>query len=431
MAVFGTLGILYLLCLDMGVLKKQDPDLFKEIFSLTKLKTLLIGLAVLLLLIVFQDDQKNFLMTVLLVILPLYLTRRSRFFKEDLFSRGLSSAFSKSYSLGLFSDLCGVVITWFYCLFLFAVYYRGVAALFSVRSSELGELLLTTVVSSILLLTLIYQASGRFSQSPFPVNVGLVLGSRSKRKIIMVPFLVGCCFASLSAYLLWARKIQPETPLGVALEANTSVPFIFVFMALALLVAPLLEEIIFRGYIFRVLKLAKGERFAFYFVALSFAVLHVGQYWGDWLAITIVMALGFVLTFLRIWAQSTLASALMHYTYNAGVVVISAILLIASNPSYFKYKAYYDRLDMSTKVELLEDSIRRQPDFIEAYNDLAWLLSEENRDLDKALRLINMALDADATNEAYLDTKAEILEKLGHSDGAKKNGGMPPFSKIH
>jgi len=61
----------------------------------------------------------------------------------------------------------------------------------------------------------------------------------------------------------------------------------------------------------------------------------------------------------------------------------------------------------------LVKSIQNYPKHALSYNDLAWLYSEENRNLDQALVLIDRALAAEPQNYAFLDTKAEILFKMG------------------
>ena len=157
----------------------------------------------------------------------------------------------------------------------------------------------------------------------------LRLGKTSRLKTILLPLLLGLFFAYVSVSLTFLRGEQPKTPLSEVLEATQSTPAILGFLALAVLLAPLIEEIIFRGYFFYVVNQMKGSVIAVSSVALAFAFLHVGQYWGDWLAIGMVTILGFVLTLLRAWSGSTVAGIVMHYMYNAGVVVISIIMILA------------------------------------------------------------------------------------------------------
>ncbi len=63
-------------------------------------------------------------------------------------------------------------------------------------------------------------------------------------------------------------------------------------------------------------------------------------------------------------------------------------------------------------------SIEQYPQFPSAYNDLAWLYSEQNMKLDYALEIIDKALILEPENYAFLDTKAEVLFKMGRVNQA-------------
>ena len=54
-----------------------------------------------------------------------------------------------------------------------------------------------------------------------------------------------------------------------------------------------------------------------------------------------------------------------------------------------------------------------------AYNELAWLYAEENIKLDEALQLVDRALSEEPENTVYLDTKAEVLLKMGYYEESK------------
>ena len=105
-----------------------------------------------------------------------------------------------------------------------------------------------------------------------------------------------------------------------------------------------------------------------------------------------VTILGFALTIMRAWSNTTIASAITHYIYNGGVTILPIIMMIIANPSYMKYQMHFDKHDSDTKERLLIESIQKEPDLANAYNDLAWLYSQENKNLDKALDLIERAL---------------------------------------
>ncbi len=319
----------------------------------------------------------------------------------------------------LLSSAMGVSVVWTYGVLVFGLFASGISRLIPGVISEMGDAILSVVFSSFLIVSLIYRSSKSFSSQGFLTNVGLRKGNTSWFKIIVVPATLGLLFAFFASYLALERQVQPSTPLSELLEATQSYGLILVFLFMAIGVAPFVEEIVFRGYFFHVLKKWLGGRKAIYIIALSFSFLHVGQYWGDWLAITMVTALGFTLTLLRSWSGSTIASVIAHYVYNGSVTVIPVIMIALSNPAYFEYTAYYPYHSAETKEALLKDSIAKQPDLVDDYNDLAWLYAQEEIHLDEALQLAEKALSYAPEHSAYLDTKAKVLEKLGRRKEAR------------
>ena len=181
------------------------------------------------------------------------------------------------------------------------------------------------------------------------------------------------------------------------------------FFVVSVVLAPFFEEVIFRGFFFYVVNKLKGKMFAVFSIAFIFALLHFDQYWGDWIAIVAVTLLGLILTTLRAWTGTSLASMAMHYSFNIGMTFIPLIMVFLSNPVYFEYQIHYNDLNSHQKEQFLLESIHKYPQHTASYNDLAWLYAEENRNLDEALALVHKALEREPDNYAFLDTQAEIL----------------------
>lgn len=403
---------LILLCLlitiyfDAALFKRLDRRLFEEAFRVSAPGAVL-GILLILTVLVFSGDIGGDLPPlVLLVLPPFYLLRRGRF--------TTSMAWEGAHRpRRLLSDALGVIIMWAYGVVVFDFFVSGVMSLFPEAVSRMGELILSAVFSFILIVSLVSRASRNFSDRGFLANVGLRAAGLPRAKTVLLPILIGIFFAFFSSYLTVARQVQPQTPLNEVIETTRSVGLILLFLFLAVGAAPLIEEIVFRGYFFHVIREWLGAGRAVCIIALTFAFLHVGQYWGDWLAIAMVTVLGFTLTVLRVWSRTTVASVIAHYVYNGGVTIIPVVMIAVSNPAYFEYKVYYPHHDAQTKEALLKKSIARQPDLADAYNDLAWLYAEEEKNLDEALELADQALRYAPDYPAYLDTKAEVLEKLG------------------
>jgi len=407
-----------LLCLftaiyfDIILLKQRDQRLFEGVFRVSIYKVLP-GLLFIFSVLVFSENRWEDLPPLILVfIVPIYLLRRSRFTKS-------LERDQEQRLLTLLSSALGVVIVWIYGVVVFGFFVSGISDFFTNTVSEMGDLVLSATFSSVLIVGLVYQASQDFSDQGFLTNVGLRKGKRPWVKVVLLPIVLGLFFAFFSSYLIVTRHVQPQTPLTEVLETTRSPNLILIFLFLAICAAPLVEEIVFRGYFFRVFKEWLGGKKAIYIIALTFAFLHVGQYWGDWLAIAMVTTLGFTLTILRAWTGTTVASVITHYVYNGGVTIIPIVMMAIANPAYLEYKAYYPYHDAQTKEVLLKESIAKQPDLADAYNDLAWLYAEEGKNLDVALELAEKALSYAPQQPSYLDTKAEVLEKLGRLDEAK------------
>jgi CAAX protease family protein len=97
--------------------------------------------------------------------------------------------------------------------------------------------------------------------------------------------------------------------------------------ALAVVTAPLIEEIVYRGVIYSTVESLMGKVAAVTFVTLLFALVHAPQYWGSVAALTAILSLSFVLTLLRAWTGKLLPCFATHLVYNS---VQALALLVAS-----------------------------------------------------------------------------------------------------
>jgi len=289
------------------------------------------------------------------VLMPLYLLRRQKYIKlQDRVSSSLQESIASKTVL--MSDALGVVMVWFFSAIVFSVFIKMGTYFIADYETGLEELVLSAIFSSVIALYLIKKAAKRFSDKGFWVSLAIVKGKNSLWRIVVVPALIGLTFAFISATIITNRGDQPQTPLGDIMEGAQSPVTIVLFLMLAIIFAPFIEEVIFRGYFFHVLKVVRGRMFAVFAISLSFAALHFAQYWGDWAAILIVTALGFALTILRDQTGSTIAGIVTHYVYNAGVTIIPVVMLVMGNPSYFKYQSQYSSLSYQEKEGLLIDS---------------------------------------------------------------------------
>jgi membrane protease YdiL (CAAX protease family) len=117
-----------------------------------------------------------------------------------------------------------------------------------------------------------------------------------------------------------------QTPIEKMISSARS---LYVFALFGILVAPLFEEIIFRGFLFKVFNDMSGPRLAVPATAILFALLHAFQLWGNWPAIALIFVVGYVLAFLRNRSGSLIPGLIVHTSYNAmlfGMYAVSTLV---------------------------------------------------------------------------------------------------------
>jgi hypothetical protein len=84
-----------------------------------------------------------------------------------------------------------------------------------------------------------------------------------------------------------------------------------------ILLAPVIEELFFRGFLFPVLARRKGVPLAVLLTSVAFMLIHVSQLGGAWLPLVILFFVGLSFTLARAWTGSVAVPYLMHVAYNA------------------------------------------------------------------------------------------------------------------
>ncbi|MGD9162021.1 MAG: type II CAAX endopeptidase family protein, partial [Desulfobacteraceae bacterium] len=188
---------------------------------------------------------------------------------------------------------------------------------------------------------------------------------------IVIPVIGGLLFAVMGFIITssFFSSVSSTSPMSDALLQGTTAGKA-VFILFAIIVAPLLEEIIFRGYFFTAISRIKGKHFAIAFVATLFAFLHVDQNWGDFIAVVLIFLFGLYLTLLRYFTKSLIPSIVSHYVYNIAIILLPTIYLSIYNPSYLEFMNKQDSIRFEEQEMLLLKSIEDKPEFSDAYNAL-------------------------------------------------------------
>jgi hypothetical protein len=81
-------------------------------------------------------------------------------------------------------------------------------------------------------------------------------------------------------------------------------------------VAPLMEELFFRGFLYPALARPLGSGWSVVITALGFALLHSPQLGGAWAPLLLLYIVGVVLTFVRVRTGSVVPGFFLHAAYN-------------------------------------------------------------------------------------------------------------------
>jgi membrane protease YdiL (CAAX protease family) len=145
----------------------------------------------------------------------------------------------------------------------------------------------------------------------------------SPAKLPVGSLIAGGAFLALT--VLIASMVFPpptESPLEKLLTTTES---IVVFVVFGIALAPLLEEIIFRGFIYTLLADVYSPKVAVPVTAVLFAGLHLSQLRGNLPAVLLILFVGYVLTVVRMRSNSLIPSVIMHTAYNAMIFGIAAL----------------------------------------------------------------------------------------------------------
>ena len=128
----------------------------------------------------------------------------------------------------------------------------------------------------------------------------------------------GCGLALIASFGLWLLPDTQPFPLERLFSSRTSS---FAVGAFAVFIAPVVEELVFRGLLFAVVERTMGLPIAVVITALLFAGLHVPEYWHAWNHLLMILAVGLVFSMARGVSESLMPSIVLHIGYNFLIIV--------------------------------------------------------------------------------------------------------------
>ena len=132
-------------------------------------------------------------------------------------------------------------------------------------------------------------------------------------------YFLGGCSLSILVFIVTA-KVQPKEDLPIE-EVFRFKGTAMWFMAMAVLVAPLVEETVFRGYLYPLLAKTFGVATGVIVTGVLFGLMHGAQLGWTWGLVSVLIFVGVVFTFVRARTGSVFASFLLHLGYNSMIAV--------------------------------------------------------------------------------------------------------------
>ena len=225
--------------------------------------------------------------------------------------------------------VAGVIVTW--GIGLIAV------RLFGLKPSDVFGSAMTTPKSLVLLVSqalwdggavmflyvmLLVQAS-----APFWRSMGwreMRPGTGTIRDSALQYLVGGAVLAIVISFAGGFLNPKETLPIEELLKARVSA---IVFGILAALVAPVVEETIFRGFLYPVVARQFGVGAGVTITGTLFGLLHAAQLWGGWWQIALLILVGIVLTWVRARTGTVAASYFVHLGYN-GLPLVGYLIYV-------------------------------------------------------------------------------------------------------
>jgi len=135
-------------------------------------------------------------------------------------------------------------------------------------------------------------------------------------------FFAGCGLAIFVFLASSQVHTNDKMPIEEVLKNRSSA---MLLMAMAVLVAPLVEETVFRGYLYPLFAKSFGILPGILLTGVLFGLMHGAQLAWTWGIVGLLIVVGIIFTFARAQTGTVLASFLLHLGYNSMIAVATII----------------------------------------------------------------------------------------------------------
>jgi len=220
--------------------------------------------------------------------------------------------------------------------FLVSIFLVGVFATFGFTPSTLQNSTIDksfflianqALISLGLLAYLAVQIRVRF-HSPFWRTIGwrpLETGALPRPLVYLSLIFGGFSISLVVQFASAALQTKAKLPIQEYFQDTHSA---LLLMLMSILLAPLVEETIFRGYVYPVLARSLGVGTGVVITGTLFGLVHAPQLWGGWGQILLLIGVGIIFTAARAFSRTVVVSYLLHFSYNSFLLIS---FLIASH----------------------------------------------------------------------------------------------------
>lgn len=128
--------------------------------------------------------------------------------------------------------------------------------------------------------------------------------------------------AALSLVVMIVPPLLPEKKSFPLEKMFNSPASAYAIAAFAVLIAPFMEELLFRGLLFAFFEKHGGLTFAIISTAILFAGLHIPEYWGAWNHVIMILVVGLTFSIVRGATGSLTPSFVLHLAYNGTLMLL-------------------------------------------------------------------------------------------------------------
>jgi membrane protease YdiL (CAAX protease family) len=143
-----------------------------------------------------------------------------------------------------------------------------------------------------------------------------------RKTSVWVYFFSGCGLAVFVALASSQVHTKEHMPIQELFKNRQTA---LLLMSMAVMVAPLVEETVFRGYLYPLFAKSFGIAPAVVVTGILFGLMHGSQLGWSWGIVGLLILVGVIFTFARAYTGTVLASFLLHLGYNSAIAITTII----------------------------------------------------------------------------------------------------------